>query len=276
MMASLLRSLACGSLLSFSLFASAAERIISIGGDVTEITFALGAGDEVIARDSTSLHPAAAEKLPNIGYMRQLNAEGILALKPTLVLTSELAEPALIIRQLEESGVKVVRVPGDTTLQAVAEKIHIIANALNRKSNGIQLAKGYQQQLAAVNTTPLPVKVLFVMSHGGITPVAAGQNTAADAVIRAAGLQNAMQGFNHYRPLSQEGVIASAADLLLVTTDTVRSMGGLAHLWQLPGIALTPAGKNHRVLTIDDMALLGFGLQTPQALDLLRTAAEQK
>ncbi|WON78765.1 hemin ABC transporter substrate-binding protein [Serratia sp. UGAL515B_01] len=276
MKVSLLGKLAFCSLLTVSLTSIAIERIVSIGGDVTEITFALGVGDEVIARDSTSLHPAAAEKLPNIGYMRQLNAEGILALKPTLVLTSELAEPALAVEQLKESGVNVVRIPGDTTLQAVAKKIHIIAKALNRNNQGTQLAERYQQQLAAIDTTPLPVKVLFVMSHGGITPLAAGQNTAADAIIRAAGLKNAMQGFNNYRPLSQEGVIASAPDLLLVTTDTVRSMGGLAHLWQLPGIALTPAGKKRRVLTVDDMALLGFGLQTPKALGLLRIAAEQK
>lgn len=243
---------------------------------MTEIAFALGAGDEVVARDSTSLHPAAVQKLPDVGYMRQLNAEGILALKPTLILTTELAEPALVLKQLEDSGVKVVRIPGDTTVQAVPEKISVIADAINRSSQGKQLAERYQQQLAAVANTPLPVKVLFVMSHGGITPMAAGQQTAADAIIRAAGLKNAMQGFSRYRPLSQEGVIASAPDLLLVTTDGVRSIGGQENLWLLPGMALTPAGKNRRVLIVDDMALLGFGLVTPQALGLLRKAAEQK
>ncbi len=104
------------------------------------------------------------------------------------------------------------------------------------------------------------------MSHGGITPMAAGQHTAADAVIAAAGLKNAMQGFDRYRPLSQEGVIASAPDLLLVTTDGVRTLGGEQQLWTLPGLALTPAGKQRRVLIVDDMALLGFGLETPAAL----------
>lgn len=262
--------------LAFPLVAMAAERIVSIGGDVTEIAFALGAGDEVVARDSTSLYPVAVQKLPDVGYMRQLNAEGILALKPTLILTTELAEPALVFKQLADSGVKVVRVPGDTTVQAVPEKIGVIAEAINRSNQGRQLVERYQQQLAAVAKSPLPVKVLFVMSHGGITPMAAGQQTAADAIIRAAGLQNAMQGFSRYRPLSQEGVIASAPDLLLVTTDGVHSIGGQENLWQLPGIALTPAGKNRRVLIVDDMALLGFGLETPQALDLLRKAAEQK
>ncbi|WP_447870769.1 heme/hemin ABC transporter substrate-binding protein [Serratia fonticola] len=276
MIASLPRRLALCIALAFPLAAVAAERIVSIGGDVTEIAFALGAGDEVVARDSTSLHPAAVQKLPDIGYMRQLNAEGILALKPTLILTTELAEPALVLKQLEDSGVKVVRIPGDTTVQAVPEKISVIADAINHSSQGKQLAERYQQQLAAVANTPLPVKVLFVMSHGGITPMAAGQQTAADAIIRAAGLKNAMQGFSRYRPLSQEGVIASAPDLLLVTTDGVRSIGGQENLWRLPGMALTPAGKNRRVLIVDDMALLGFGLETPQALGLLRKAAEQK
>ncbi|MDQ9124833.1 ABC transporter substrate-binding protein [Serratia fonticola] len=276
MIASLFRRLALCVALAFPLAAVAAERIVSIGGDVTEIAFALGAGDEVVARDSTSLHPAAVQTLPDVGYMRQLNAEGILALKPTLILTTELAEPALVLKQLEDSGVKVVRIPGDTTVQAVPEKISVIADAINRSSQGKQLAERYQQQLAAVANTPLPVKVLFVMSHGGITPMAAGQQTAADAIIRAAGLKNAMQGFSRYRPLSQEGVIASAPDLLLVTTDGVRSIGGQENLWLLPGMALTPAGKNRRVLIVDDMALLGFGLETPQALGLLRKAAEQK
>lgn len=272
---SLIPRLALVFALAWPFTAAAAQRIVSIGGDVTEIAYALGAGNEVVARDSTSLIPEAVKKLPDVGYMRQLNAEGILALKPTLVLATALAQPTLVIKQLQDSGVKVVNVPGDTTLQAVPRKIAVIAEALQRTERGKQLSARYLQQLAAVNTSPLPVKVLFVMSHGGITPMAAGQHTAADAVIAAAGLKNAMQGFARYRPLSQEGVIASAPDLLLVTTDGVRAIGGQQQLWSLPGLALTPAGKNHRMLIVDDMPLLGFGLETPAALATLRQAAEQ-
>jgi len=105
--------------ITLPLTAAAAQRIVSIGGDVTEILFALGAGDEVIARASTSLQPKALKKLPDIGYMRQLNAEVILAQRLTLVLTTELAQRALVLKQLAESDVKVVSVPGDTILQAV-------------------------------------------------------------------------------------------------------------------------------------------------------------
>lgn len=255
--------------------AHAAERLVSIGGDVTEIVYALGAGDEMVARDSTSLHPDAVKALPNVGYMRQLNAEGILAMKPTLVLSSELAEPSLVLQQVSQNGVKVTRVPGNTTLDTVPQKIEVIADALNRQQEGEKLIADYRQQLAVVPRTPLSVKILFVMNHGGTNAMAAGQHTAADAIITSAGAQNAMQGFSRYRPLAQEGIIASAPDILLVTTDGVRSLGGIEQVWKLPGVALTPAGKNHRVLVIDDMSLLGFGLETPAVLAKLRQAAEQ-
>ncbi|AJJ11673.1 hemin-binding periplasmic protein hmuT [Yersinia rohdei] len=258
-----------------SLNSFAAERIVTIGGDVTEIAYALGAGGEIVARDSTSLQPQAVQKLPDVGYMRMLNAEGILAMKPTMLLVSELAQPSLVLKQVADSGVNVVTVPGQTTPESVAVKINAVATALNQQEQGQKLITDYQQRLSAVNNTPLPVKVLFVMSHGGLTPMAAGQNTAADAMIRAAGGSNAMQGFSRYRPLSQEGVIASAPDLLLITSDGVRALGGNEGIWKLPGLALTPAGKNKRLLVVDDMALLGFGLETPQVLAQLRKGMEQ-
>ncbi|MFI0488400.1 MAG: hemin ABC transporter substrate-binding protein [Yersinia sp. (in: enterobacteria)] len=263
----------CANLMPLNTLAT--ERIVTIGGDVTEIAYALGAGSEIVARDSTSQQPQAALKLPDVGYMRMLNAEGILAMKPTILLVSELAQPSLVLKQVADSGIKVVTIPGQTTPESVSAKISTVAMALHQPEQGQKLIKDYQQRLAAVSSTPLPVKVLFVMSHGGLTPMAAGQNTAADAIIRAAGGKNAMQGFSRYRPLSQEGVIASAPDLLLVTSDGVKSLGGSEGIWKLPGMAMTPAGKHKRLLVVDDMALLGFGLKTPQVLTLMRESMEQ-
>ncbi|WP_119826276.1 heme/hemin ABC transporter substrate-binding protein [Rahnella victoriana] len=253
----------------------AAEKLISIGGDVTEIVYALGAGNEMVARDSTSLHPQAVLALPDVGYMRQLNTEGILSMHPSLVLSSELAEPSLVLQQLEQNGVKVVRVPGTPSADTVPKKIEVIAAALNRQAEGDKLIATYRAQIAAIHHDALPVKMLFVMSHGGMSSMAAGQNTAADAMITSVGAQNAMQGFSRYRPLSQEGVIASAPDIILLTSDGVKSLGGMDQVWKLPGVAMTPAGKNKRVLVLDDMSLLGFGLQTPAVMAQLRQAAEQ-
>lgn len=270
-----LKALLAASTLLAAPLLHAAEKLVTIGGDVTEIVYALGAGNELVARDSTSLRPKAVLALPDVGYMRQLNTEGILSMHPSMVLSSELAEPSLVLQQLSQNGVKIVRVPGTPSINTVPEKIEVIAAALNRQAEGEKLITTYRSQLSTIRHDALPVKMLFVMSHGGMSSMAAGQNTAADAMITSVGAKNAMQGFSRYRPLSQEGVIASAPDILLLTADGVKTLGGLDQVWKLPGVAMTPAGKNKRVLVLDDMSLLGFGLQTPAVMAQLRQAAEQ-
>lgn len=255
--------------------AAAQERMVTLGGDVTEIVYALDAQSSLVGRDSTSRWPQAANALPDVGYLRQLNAEGMLSLRPTLVLASAQAQPALALRMVEQSGVKVVTVPADSALSAIDEKVRVIAEATHREAQGEILRKTLRDALAALPASPLNKRVLFILSHGGMTAMAAGQQTGADAAIRAAGLQNAMQGFSRYQPLSQEGVIASRPDLVVISQDGIDAMGGVASLWKLPGLAHTPAGRNREVLVVDDMALLGFSVRTPKAILALRTKAEQ-
>ena len=262
-------------LLILPAMAGAAERLVTIGGDVTEIAWALGASQDLVARDSTSLTPAEVTKLPDVGYMRQLNAEGILAMRPTLVLASEQAQPSLALKQVADAKVNVVTVPGANNLDVIDAKVEAVAKALDKEPQGNELRKQIKQQLASIPTQPLSKKVLFIMSHGGTTAMGAGQETAADSVIRAAGLQNAMQGFTRYQPLSQEGVIASQPDLILVTTNGIKTLGSEENIWALPGLAQTPAAKNKQLMVVDDMALLGFGIHTPQQIINLRHKAEQ-
>ena len=261
--------------LALPLITGATERVVTIGGDVTEIVWALGAGQDVVARDSTSLHPDAVKKLPDVGYLRQLNAEGILAMRPTLVLASAQAQPSMALKQIESSKVKVVIVPAENKLQSIDAKVAAVATALGKTTEGDTLRKTLHDQLALISDQALGKKVLFIMTHGGMTAMAAGQETAADAAIHAAGLDNAMQGFRRYQPLSQEGVIASKPDLILVTTDGMKTLGGEDRVWALPGLAQTPAGKNKQLMVVDDMALLGFGIATPQTILALRKKAEQ-
>lgn len=258
--------------LPFTLMAE--ERVVTLGGDVTEIVYALEAQQNLVARDSTSQRPALATKLPDVGYMRQLNAEGILAMRPTLVIASELAKPSLALQQVEQAGVKVVSVTGEPSLAAIHNKIETVARALNREEQGKALEKKLDAQLAGTARKPLPVKVLFILNHSGMKALAAGTDTAADSAIRSAGLVNAMGNVPRYQPLTQEGMVASAPQLVVIGKDGLKAMGDEESLWQLPGLALTPAGKARRLLVVDEMALLGFGLQTPNAIAKLRKAAE--
>lgn len=260
--------------LGATLVAQGAERVVTVGGDVTQIVYALGAQAELVGRDSTSQRPALATKLPDVGYMRQLNAEGILALHPTLVLVSELAKPSQVLTQLERAGVKVVTVTGKNSLNAIPQKIATISAALQRSEEGEALTANLAKKQAALPKSLLPVRVLFVLSHSGMSSMAAGNDTAADGAIRAAGLINAMGNVPHYQTLSQEGIIAAAPQLVVVGKAGIKNLGSEGNIWQLPGMALTPAGKQHRLLVVDEMALLGFGIDTPDAIVKLRQAAE--
>ncbi|EMH4160879.1 hemin ABC transporter substrate-binding protein [Pluralibacter gergoviae] len=263
-------------LTTLPLLASAAQhKVVALGGDVTEIVYALGAQDALVARDSTSTWPAAALKLPDVGYLRQLNAEGILASHPDLVLASAQAQPSLALTQVAQNGAEVITVPGRDDLSVIDDKIRVVAQALGKDAEGKALRSRLDQTLADLPPPPLNKRVLFILSHSGMSAMAAGQQTGADAAIRAAGLTNAMQGFTRYQPLSQEGVIASKPDLVVISADGLKSMGGESALWSLPGLARTPAGRNKQVLQVDDMALLGFGIRTPEAVKALRHKAEQ-
>lgn len=136
------------------------------------------------------------------------------------------------------------------------------------------LVADINRKLDAVPQTPLPVNVLFLLSHAGTAPMAAGTDTAADSLIRSAGGRNAAASFRRYRPLSAEGMIAAQPDLVVITRSGLASLGSTGNLWQLPGLAQTPAGKHKQVLVADDMGFLGFGLQTPDTLHQLRNAME--
>ncbi len=115
---------------------AAPERIVALGGDVTEIVYALGAESSLVARDSTSQWPQATNALPDVGYLRQLNAEGILSVRPTLVLASDRAQPSLALKQVEQSHVRVVTVPGTPDLRAIDEKVRVIAQATHHEAQG--------------------------------------------------------------------------------------------------------------------------------------------
>lgn len=163
-------------LAAFPLLASAAaERIVSLGGDVTEVVYALDAQRQLVAKDSTSTWPAAAQSLPDVGYIRQLNAEGILSLRPTLVLASAQAQPSLVLKKVEENKVKVINVPGGYDLPAIEAKIGVIADALGKQSEGNALRQKIHQQIAQIPSQPVNKRVLFILSHGGMNTMVAGE-----------------------------------------------------------------------------------------------------
>jgi iron complex transport system substrate-binding protein len=247
----------------------AGERIVSTAGTVTETLFALGAGDEVVAVDISSVFPEPANALPKIGYARQLSAEGILSMKPTLVFATEDAGPPEVMNQLASAGVKVVPLSNDPTPEAAAERILAIGTALDRDTAANKLVESLNSDLALaqsqVSRTDSRPKVLFIYARAGGVMNVSGTGTSADAIITLAGGTNAVQEFENYKPLTAEGAVSAAPEFILVTSRGLESSGGIDGLLKQPGLALTPAGKNKRIIVMDDLLLLGFGPRLGQA-----------
>lgn len=263
------------SIATLSTIAMSQERIISIGGDVTEIIYALNAEQNLVGRDSTSLIPQAVNSLPDIGYMRQLNAEGILALKPTKVIATEVAQPSIVLEQLKSAGVTVDTIPFKYSAENVVEKIKKVGESLGKQTQAVTLAENFANELKAIPNSPLDVRILFVLNRAGANQTVAGKDTVADEAIKLIGAKNAMGNNVRFVPISQEGMIAANPDLIVMTRLGIQSLGSTEKVWELPGIAHTNAGKNKQLVIVEDIAFMSFGLTSPKALLALRQAAEQ-
>jgi iron complex transport system substrate-binding protein len=250
--------------------------IIAIGGDVTEIVYALGEGKRVVAVDITSRHPPEARALPQVGYMRQLSAEPILSLSPALILAIADSGPPQVLDQLRAAGVCLALVPDEHSPEGVIKKVSAVAVAIDREADGAAMAERLKADFAMLQSSIGEVKdrprVLFLFSVGEGAPMVGGRKTSADAIIQLAGGRNAIESFEDFKPASSEGIIAAAPDVLLVTDLTLERLGGVEELLRRPDIAQTPAGKARRMVAMDSLLLLGFGPRTPQAIRDLAAA----
>jgi iron complex transport system substrate-binding protein len=251
-------------------------RVVAGSGAITETVFALGAGNRLVGADSASVHPDAATRLPRIGYQRSLSAEGVLALRPSLVLLTTDAGPPAAIAQLRGAGVAVLTLPGDTTVDGARARIRAIAQALGLDAEGAALLATLDRDLAEARAsaarTARRTRALFLYARGAGNVQVSGGGTAADAMIRLAGAENAVTQYGGYKPMSAEAIVAAAPDVVVMTARGLESVGGIDGLLALPGVAITPAGRHRRIIAMDDLYLLGFGPRTGQAArDLARS-----
>lgn len=254
----------------------AGERIVTLGGSVTEIVFALGAGDRVVGVDQSSHFPAEVARLPKVGNFRSVSAEGLLSLAPTIVIGTEDAGPPAVLAQLRSAGVKVHIVPTAVDLAKTEAKIVGIGRALGLEAEGRALADEVLGEVRAASEwaerADRKPRVLFVYARGGGTLFVSGRGTAAHEMLRLAGAENAVTSFEGYRSLTAEAVVAAAPDIIAIPSLGLESIGGVRGLLSLPGIAATPAGRARRIITLDDGLLLGFG---PRLGSAVRAFANQ-
>jgi len=249
-------------------------RLVSLGGNVTEIVYALGGEQWLVGTDQSSLYPIAAQELPSVGYYRRLPAEGLASLRPTLVIASENAGPPRAIEQIRALGIMLITVSDQPTVASLHHRVNEIARAIGRSSEASAILKKFDQSLAQVhdNISPNMRAMIVIMRSGQM--YGAGGGSAADAILKLAGLTNVLASQTGYQPLSAEVVSALAPELIVVTASSVESMGGIQNVKASAILKHTPAVAKDRLIVLDDLLAQGFGLRLPEALGRIRNGID--
>lgn len=252
-----------------------ASRIVSLGPDVTEIIFALGAGDKIIAVDRSSKYPAETATKANVGYRRSLSPEGILTLNTDLIIASEDIGPPETTDVLNQSAVEILYIPVDNSRAGLVKKIGLIAKRLDLEKEGDALtqkviddfdaATAYASKISAEKQK----KVVFF--HGLARLSGAGSDTAADAFIRYAGGINPLSVYSGYKPVSEEWLVKAEPDVVLMLSD---GNGGPTReeVFSHKALQQTPAAKSQSLVVLEGPYMLGFGPRTAEAIRKLAAA----
>ena len=250
---------------------------MTLNGDLNEIVYALGYGEAVVGNDLSATFPPETLELPKVGYQRALNAEGILSLEPTLVIGNEQAGPPEVLEQVRGSGVPVVVLPDETSIDGAARKVVRVGEVLGDRDRAVELAEQITAEIAGaqelIPDLAQKPRIAFIYARGLGILFLGGRDSPSESLITAAGGVDAgaEAGVADFAPLTAEGLAAADPDWLILTVDGLESVGGLEGLLAIPGVAQTAAGRDRRVLTFDDLGFLGL---TPRVGAVLKRLVE--
>ncbi|GHH39140.1 ABC transporter substrate-binding protein [Lentzea cavernae] len=265
---------------------TSADRVLAldISGTLAATVFGLGLGDRVVGRDTSTGFPSARH-LPLVTVNgHQLNAEALMSLRPTVVLTDTTLGPWDAVLQLRDAGVPVVVLDPKRGLENNAPIVRTVAAALGVPATGEKLVRRMDSEITttiaqidrlAPDEQERKPRVVFLYLRGqaGIYYLF-GKGSGADALIQSLGAVDVATeaGLEGMRPINPEALAKARPDVILLMTGGLKSVGGVDNMQSVPGVAQTPAAQRKRFVDMDDTAVLGFGPQTAAVLDGLARA----
>ena len=242
------------------------ERIISLNGAISETLAALDNSENIIGVDVTSTFPEELKtKATDLGHVRSITAESILALQPTLIFgTSKDVNPTLN-EQLNKANIKLILIDQKYTVDGTKQLVTDVAKAIN-KENYQPILDNISNQIATVKPFEKKPKVLFIYARGAGNLMVAGKETPLHSMIELAGAENAAASLTDFKPLTPEALLTTNPDVILMFDSGLQSLGGVDGLLKIEGLSATNAGKNKKVITMEGQLLSGFGPRLGEAV----------
>lgn len=258
---------------------------LSLSGSVGELVHAYGMDQNIVGRD-ISTNFLGAEKIPVVtkdGH--SIDAEGVLSLNPTLIITDGSIGPVDVVLQLRDAGIPVVTVERAIDPESSYRVAQQVADALGIGSAAPDLIASLKQAIADKEKeveSLLPqdqskrprVAFLYVRGTAGIFYLF-GEGSGIDSLIHSVGAVDVAEeaGWVGQKPLTAEALVSMDPDVILVMTGGLKSAGGVDGLLAAqPSIALTQAGKHRRIVDVDDTLLFAGGTRIPDIIDGLARA----
>lgn len=233
------------------------DRIISLNGSITETLAALNEAENIVGKDVTSTFPADL-KAKDLGHVRSITAESILALQPSVVIgTSKDINPNLN-DQLKKANISLIMIDQEYSVEGTKNLITSIATKL-KKDNYQPLLDNISTKIATVKPFDKKPKILFIYARGAGNLMVAGTGTPLHSMIELAGAENAAAALTDFKPLTPEALLTTNPDVILMFEKGLQSIGGIDGLLKIEGTSTTNAGKNKKVVTMDGQFLSGFG-----------------
>nr|WP_157460632.1 ABC transporter substrate-binding protein [Deinococcus arboris] len=251
------------------------KRVVALNATTVELIYRLGKQATIVGTDITGTYPP--NKIPSVGHWAQLPAEGIIALKPDVVIgtADNFAMPSNVktVEQLRAAGVKVLVLPASDRggLDGVKARLNMLGQVYNVQSAATSLSKSFDTTMQAVkaNQPKTAPKVVFLYAHGPASGMLYGTDGGANELITLAGGKNAAT-FKDTKELTAEALVAMNPDAIIMLTRGMEAVGNLDAVLKMPGVAQTNAGRNRRVYTVDD-SVRWIGPRLPEfALKLAR------
>lgn len=243
------------------------QRIVSAGGSVTEILYALGLGDEIVATDTSSLYPYAATQLPKIGYYRQLSTEGLLSTQATSIFAAAGAGPESVLSQVERIGITTHLFKQEKSLEGLYTLVTEVGRHANKQAEASKLLKTIKQALnqqkgAASNQNLRPV---FLMSANERGLMVAGNNTVPNLIMDIAGTSNPFAAIEGYKPVSVESFLSIKPTHVYLPA---HQSGGrtAAEICALPVLSKWANTHGCQVHIVDSLMFLGMTPRLPKAV----------
>ena len=252
---------------------SGGARVVGVSKQINEFMYDIHAESVLVARDLTSVYPAQITKLPSVGYHRALSAEGIISMRPTMLLTDGNVGPDAVLAQVKKVGIPVVVLTPGSTPDSAMQLMTKLGSMFHHERQADSVVTSWRIAMDSIRADSAGYATgqhprVLVMHFGQLVNdyLALKRGTSADQIIRWAGGVNAVDSVGGMMRLTPELIAKAAPDVIIATDVGFDRVGSAQKFATLPGVSLTPAAKNGRVFRIDETELMYYSPRTPASV----------